>query len=195
MKNTHQKLGIPGPSPSSPAGFSIHRPCRDLQSLHSWRDGFLLVPTLSDDAIFCSEHPYTLKSILVTSPRVIMKHKSVPWRQGHYGNFTSRRWLHFLMPAITMAPEAVCFMVHFRIDDPSLNFWPSTCLNMKESRPHSFLYHTQVYRMCQSTMLKSTKQTSCIYRKSCVFNSRLHVQSRSLVINTVIPLRCHWGLS
>ena len=163
IKSTHQKLGIPGPSPNSPGDISIHRPCQDLQNPHSWRDGLFLVPALSDDAIHCLEHLYTLKSILVTSPRVIMKHKSVPWRQGHYGNVTSRRRLHFFMSADNNGSwSSLRFMVHFRTDDLALNFWLSTCLDMKESRPHSFFYHIQVCRMCQSTKVKNTKHTAAI---------------------------------
>lgn len=96
----------------------------------------------------------------MTSPWVIMKHKSAPWRQGRYGN--SRRQLHFSLPADNNGSRSSFFMVHFRIDDVPLNFCRSTCLNMKESRPHSFLYHTQVCRVCQSTMLKNTTQTPSI---------------------------------
>lgn len=38
-----------------------------------------------------------------------------------------------------MVPEAICFMVHFRIDNLPLNFGHSTCLNMKESRSQFIL--------------------------------------------------------
>lgn len=81
IKSTHQGPGIPGCSPSSTAGISIHCPCWDLQSPHSWRGGSLFAPTVSYDAIHCSlsriltfskihwaEHSYTSRAFLWPHP-------------------------------------------------------------------------------------------------------------------------------
>lgn len=129
IKSTHQKPGIS--DQSSTAGIPTRCLCWDLQGPHSWRGGFLLIPTFSYGAIYCSlsrilifskllwaEHSYPLMAFLWLYPG---KQWSTDlfrsWRQGHYGNLLTRRACISSCEQKGMVPEAICLMVHFRIND------------------------------------------------------------------------------
>lgn len=114
---------------SSTAGISTYWPCWDLQSPHSWRGGFPLNSTFSYGAshcylrrilIFSKLHwaeRSSLKNILVSIPRQIMKHRSFHTRgRGTMGTSLLEDSCISLCQQIRTAPKAICFMSIFRID-------------------------------------------------------------------------------